>query len=324
MEIDGTHVENALNKSFKEGNGWPVYEHYKIVKEGGETFVVAPIGPVMEPVAERAIENGGRVTEYRFRDPIEDAKDIYAPLRCPELVVDLAYQADKPITPETVLRWAKHYGLLGLSNKSVIGEEGVEVQGGGRRDSVACFAKAADEVRTCLRAYEAVMIGEGPLDLEELGASLGPLPWDVVRPWGRHKSVERPWLFGVIARMVQRRLLEHCYPQLTTYTRGGNPSGRFALSLGFHNLLGAAWLQMARLLSAEEDSVRRCKLPDCRRVIHFEPSEPPPDPKLKDASGRFKAKVRGNYKTRSDIEFKDRGCKQKYHYRKKAGWSGYS
>ena len=38
----------------------------------------------------------------------------------------------------------------------------------------------------------------------------------------------------------------------------------------------------------------------------------------------LKKNARGKYKTRVDREFcKGRGCKQKYHYRKKAGWSGY-
>jgi hypothetical protein len=118
--------------------------------------------------------------------------------------------------------------------------------------------------------------------------------------------------------MVQARLNEHCYPQFTTYTAGGLAAGKFALSWGFKNLLGAIWLHMAWLLEAEGDRVRRCKLPGCLRVIHFEPGEPATDPGLK-------MNTRRKYKTRVDREFcKGRGCKQKYHYRKKAGWLDYS
>ena len=59
------------------------------------------------------------------------------------------------------------------------------------------------------------------------------------------------------------------------------------------------------------------KLPGCLRVIHFESAQPSADPGLK-------KNARGRYKTRVDREFcKYRGCKQKYHYRRKAGWSGY-
>ena len=53
-------------------------------------------------------------------------------------------------------------------------------------------------------------------------------------------------------------------------------------------------------------------------MIHFEPGHAPADPGLK-------KNARGKYKTRIDREFcKGRGCKQKYHYRKKAGWLVYN
>jgi hypothetical protein len=58
-------------------------------------------------------------------------------------------------------------------------------------------------------------------------------------------------------------------------------------------------------------------VPGCLRVIHFEPGAPAAHPGLK-------KNPRGKYKTRIDREFcKGRGCKQKYHYRRKAGWPGY-
>ncbi len=114
------------------------------------------------------------------------------------------------------------------------------------------------------------------------------------------------------------RLNDHCYPRFSTYTREGLATGKFALSWGFKNLLGAIWLHMASLLEAESERVKRCKLPGCLRVIHFESGVPA-------AEAGLRKNVRGKYKTRSDREFcKGRACKQKYHYRKKAGWSGYS
>ena len=129
---------------------------------------------------------------------------------------------------------------------------------------------------------------------------------------------ERSWLFHVIGEVIQRRLDEYCYPQLGLHAYGGVATSRFSLTWGFRGLIGALWLHMAWLLEAEGQRVKRCKLPGCLRVIHFDSGEPLADPGLK-------KNARGKYKTRSAREFcEGRGCKQKYHYRKKAGWLGYS
>jgi hypothetical protein len=198
------------------------------------------------------------------------------------------------------------------------------ISGYGCRESVSEFARAAAEVRTCLRTYEALRRPDN-LDLEKLSSEVGPLPADALRPWDRKHGHERAWLFGVLGRMIQTRLHEHCYPQFNIYTRGGYPTGRFVLSWGFHSLLGAIWLQMAWLLEAAESSVTFCKLPDCRRVITFELGKSADEiGTIKDAEGNFKRNARGKYKTRSDRVFcRDRGCKQNYHHRKKVGWHGY-
>jgi hypothetical protein len=240
-------------------------------------------------------------------------------------MVDLANLADGPITPQVVVGWADENGLLGCSWEEDVVEgedptgEKIRVQGDGRRDSVARFEEAAREVRACLRMYETAK-REGPVNLDELSMSLGPLPaafGDVLQPWKRHKTVERPWLYGVIGAMVQTRLREHCFPKLVTFTRSGNPSGRFGLGYGFKNLLGAIWLLMAQMLDSQ--NVKHCELPDCGRVINFMPGEPlPPD------APRGARKV---YKTRKDKKFCDsekRPCRQNYWYRKTAGWSGYT
>jgi hypothetical protein len=197
------------------------------------------------------------------------------------------------------------------------------VSGWGRRDNVARFAQAAAEIRVCVRIYEA-LTSPGDIDLGELSVPMRSLPWKEGGSQQHRKGEERSWLYGVVAYMVQARLNEYCYPKLTTYTRGGSPTGKFALSWGFKGLIGAIWLQMAWLLEAEGTRVRRCKLPDCLRVIEFKSGKPPPDEELRGFGGKFKTNVRGKYRTRSDTQFcKGRGCKQKYHYRKKAGWKGY-
>ena len=323
----------ALEKAVKEelrNSVWPVYEHYEIAEEDGEAFIVASVSPASfiqsEPMDEGVVQEdemeGWRWQKFAGRDPLEDRMTLYAPLKTPELVVDLAELAEKEITPEDVLGWAQVYGLLSSlpSDDTVSTYDGfvnLRVSGWGRRERVSRFAQAAGEVRTSLRIYEAVSADE-EVDLDKLSSATGPLPPEVLRPWDYREGEERSWLFRVLGRMVQARLNEHCYPQFTTYTIGGLAAGKFALSWGFKNLLGAIWLHMAWLLEAEGERVKRCKLPGCLRVIHFEPGEPHADP-------GFKKNVRGKYKTRTDREFcKGRGCKQKYHYRKNAGWKGYS
>ena len=174
----------------------------------------------------------------------------------------------------------------------LVGRE--RISGFGCRESVPSFAEAAKEIRTCLRAYEALR-GREDLDLAELSARTDLLPKEALRPWERKPGHERAHLFGVLGRMVQMRLSEHCYPQFNIYTRGGHPTGSYALTYGFHGLLGAIWIQMAWLLESEGRRVRFCKLPDCRRVVSFEPGE--------DLDADPDAEAHGKRKTRKDRVF---------------------
>lgn len=293
--------------------GWPVYEHYEIREESEEIFVVAPR---FEGFRKKA-EKGMLRRPFNLFDSKEDVKEWHAPLRTPDLLIDLAGFAERPITPEAVVLWARNYGLLACSRE----EDTLDgVSGFGRRESVARFEKAAGEVRACLRIYEA-LLKEEELDFKEVHPYTMSLPRDVVVESellkGKLHGEERPAFYGLVARMTQRSLLEHCYPQLTTFTRAGRPSGRFGLGYGFHSLLGAIWLQMASLLSSDA-APRRCRLPDCHRVIHFESGESHPDPPPGERH------VHGKHATRSDrVYCKNRPCKQKYNYRKQAGWPGY-
>lgn len=341
--LNTERFESAADKAVKEelrGAGWWVYEHYETREEGDEMFVVAPVSfdsffrP--EPIEERVIQGGemqGQMwRSYSGRSPQEDAIAIYAPLRTPELVLDLAELAEKKITPEVVRSWAQIYGLLGFPDDDIVrfddGFMKLQVKKMGRRDNVQRFAEAAGEIRGCLRIYEAVTADED-LALEELLVSYAILlPRKAFLPFGpieRRAGEERSWLIRVLGRLVQMRLEEYCYPMFGAQTRGGVATGRFALAWGFRGLIGALWLHMAWLLEAESERVRRCKLPGCLRVIHFEPGKSADElGSVKDADGKFRKNARGKYKTRGDIEFcKGRGHKQKYHYRKRAGWTGY-
>ena len=342
--LTAEQFESAANKAVKEelrGVGWWVYEHYETREEGDHTFVVAPVSfdtffrP--EPTEERAIQEDDRRSQmrrtYSGRSSQEDAITIYAPLMTPELILDLAELAEKKITPQVVRSWAQIYGLLGFPDDDIVTfDEGFikyKVKNMGRKDNVQRFAEAAGEIRGCLRIYEAITADED-LDFEELLASYATLlPRKAFLPFGaveRRAGEERSWLAHVLGRLAQMRLEEYCYPMFVAYTRGGVPAGRFALAWGFRGLIGALWVLMAWLLEAEGERVRRCKLPGCLRVIRFEPGKSAEElGSIKDADGTFRKNARGKYKTREDIEFcKGRGHKQKYHYRKKAGWIGYS
>jgi hypothetical protein len=327
------NITSDLEKAVKRDSPsrtWPVYRDYEAVvdDERGESFVVASFD-LFELVADEDAGHGQRVKTYRGREPEQAARKNYPPLSNPELVVNLANLADHPITPEAIVGWAEDYGLLASSREEdVLERPGLmdqeRISGFGCRESVSEFARAAAEVRTCLRTYEALRRPDD-LDLKKLSSEVGPLPEDALRPWNRERGHERAWLFGLLGRMIQMRLHEHCYPQFNIYTRGGYPTGTFALSWGFHSLLGAIWIQMAWLLE-NQDSVRFCRLHDCRRVITFELGKSADElGTIKDAEGNFKREARGEYKTRSDRVFcRDRACKQKYNYRKKAGWDEYT
>jgi hypothetical protein len=333
-DLNASHFEHAAKKAVKEelrGAGWPVYKDYEVVTEDGDAFVVAPVSHALffeaeprEVVVQEGVDKGSRWQRLAGRDPAKEAMTFYAPLGTPELVLELAELAEREITPRVVLEWAQVYGLLGFPDEDFVGtDEGfveLKVNGMGRRDRVQRFTEAAGEIRACLRIFEAVTSSED-VPLEELLSFATFLPRKAFVPFGpieRHAGKERSWLLRVIGRLIQMRLDEYCFPQFAVHTNGGIATGKFSLAWGFKGLIGALWLHMAWLLDAEGQRVKRCKLPGCLRVIHFDPGDPVADPGLK-------KNVRGKYKTRSDREFcKGRGCKQKYHYRKKAGWNGYS
>jgi hypothetical protein len=306
-------LAKAVNKE-SPSRTWPVHYDYDLVvdEESGESFVVATIR-LFELVQDEDVGHGQRVKTYRGREPEQAVLTDYDALRTPELAVELANLADNAITPEAVKGWAEVYGLLAPSSEPAILNAFPDITDFAFIESVSEFARAAREIRICLRTYGALRSDED-LDLGKLTSEVGPLPHDAKRPQELKQGHERAWLFGVLGRMIQTRLHEHCYPQFNIYTRGLYPTGRFALSLGFHNLLGAIWIQIAWLLESQ-GSVRFCRLPDCRRVITFEPGEP---------SYEISKPGRSKYKTRSDRVFcHDRWCKQNYHNRKKRGWPGY-
>ena len=98
---------------------------------------------------------GQRWQRLAGRGPIEDRMTLYAPLRAPELVIELAELAEKKIMPEDVLGWAQVYGLLGLPDEDKVstyhGCVTLRIKGAAQRESVGRFAEAAGEIKACLR-----------------------------------------------------------------------------------------------------------------------------------------------------------------------------
>lgn len=326
-------IEEVLTKAVKPEFRtvvWPVYGKYDIVEDEGEPFVVASISRdsffEADPYKTELVNEGKRtyLANYsRGRSPLRDALFFYLPLKASDLLVDLARVAETVITPEAVQEWANLYGLLAPPTEDTVKADDefmqYEVRNRGRRQSVRSFAEAALDVRACLRTYEAIT-ADTEIEREQLLAIARFLPSKAFLPYGpveQHIGKERSWMFRVIGRLVQMRLEQYCYPLFGARTRNGEATGTFALTWGFRGLIGAVWLHMAWLLEAENERVKRCKLNDCLRVITFEPGTPAQEPGLK-------KNARGKYKTRVDREFcKGRGCKQKYHFRKSAGWPGY-
>jgi hypothetical protein len=106
-------------------------------------------------------------------------------------------------------------------------------------------------------------------------------------------------VLAVVAGITRGVVAQECYP--TIYREGDE----YVRGWGFRSLLGAMYLQMQWLMTSEE--VRRCKGPNCFKIITFEPGEPYTGPGLE-------RNMRGKYKTRIDKEFCSTNCRVKWRY----------
>jgi len=132
-----------------------------------------------------------------------------------------------------------------------------------------------------LRLYEAATAEDGP-DVPKIRELLELDDNDT----GSAKEI-KGWALSEVARTVQRRLIGECSPRiygLKDYNFVQSPSG-------FGSLVGAMWLQMMYLMMAT-GKIKRCGGPGCDKVIYFDSSGPPDDPKIR---GRA---VRGTYKNK--------------------------
>lgn len=238
----------------------------------------------------------------------------YRPLAdTPALFLEFAELADEEITHEVWSAWVHRHGTLGLGHRNPKNATWLEdpsvCETGGPGESFVNFRREALRANWLLRLYEAAFSPEGSdidvdwfeqraAQLYEGGLSRMSLGLDTSDPdQARAKAVEK------LRRQVELRLME-CYPALYPSSQEDQP---FVQGWNFYSLLGAMYLQMAWLMTAKEDEVRRCKMPGCNRIITVEEPEPV-------VTGTKRNDRSAGYRTRRDKVFCSDKCKGKYHY----------
>jgi hypothetical protein len=176
---------------------------------------------------------------------------------------------------------------------------------GDSTDNLRRFAEEAEKANSVLRLYEIVTAPDGPrpLQLHELmnyvitrPAVIGKLRLKASTTLEELRDALLRWATDTVNEMVTHECYPVLYGQKDEYRQGW----------GFRSLLGAMYLQMMQLITTAGE-VRRCKGPDCWRIIAFEPGEPYAGP-------GFDKNVRGKYKTRIDKEFCSTNCRVKWRY----------
>jgi hypothetical protein len=219
-------------------------------------------GSIMRnPFVEKALFNltqdGFRKFEGELDKLLEEQKNAprsFYPLSSPGLFLEFAKLGGKEeITQDDVLEWVHCYGILGLDLAEHVGDVGPYPFLDGPIESVAAFAREAQEANLMKRTYEAALRLDSLEDqvvveaFRELQSMFG---------WSRYslpslpECREKAW--NAVITQVQRRLDKHC---VVRWRRAGNGLVEF---LEFKTLLGAMYLQFAWVLRSRAD-VRRCK-----------------------------------------------------------------
>ena len=124
---------------------------------------------------------------------------------------------------------------------------------GGESDTIWRFVIESFIAQRTLRLYEAATDPSG-VDVGTIRNLIGLTPFgDESPPFARRQALD------AVARVVEKMVTDLCHPTLRRKNDG------IAQGWGFKNLLGAMWLQMMWLTTA--DSGRRCQGPGCNRAI---------------------------------------------------------
>lgn len=195
------------------------------------------------------------------------------------------------------LRWAHRWGVLGLTQN----KDGYNSVRGGKADTVARFAKEAWEANAVLRLYEAATREAGP-DREAVaklleGADFGK---QRVSIWTSTAEAAKEKALMLCADITQEKVARYCYPALF---RKSNEN-HFTQGFGCVNLLGAIWMGMFWILW--DDQTRRCKNPECNRMIPYRPTPP--------RLGNERNHRGEGYATRSDRVYCGDSCANRHYY----------
>jgi hypothetical protein len=287
------------------GTAWPVFrdfevEHGKDALGHEDVFLYAPFRPLL-PQPGRALAFG----DFPQDDGL---KRLYAPLRdVPDLFLRFAGLARKgPLSRDeaqaVMQEWVTTYGVLGIEGVDLLKTPSRSAYRQGRRESLTAFAKAVREAAKCLELYEAANAPGGP--------DAGVL--DRYRVPGESLQQKREWALEVVGNIVGAHVQADCrfvlYRTVTEGKDGGAVARHeqetlgFEWGFGFVSLLGAMYLQMMLYMDGGGEG-RRCKRPDCYRLVTF-------DPPRRALEAGLKKGARGAYRTRRDKKFCSKACAQ--------------
>jgi hypothetical protein len=235
-------------------------------------------------------------------EPIEEHKNLF---------IDFSRLADEDRSSrarcnEIALEWTRKYGPLGTSRGYYRDRHLFKRHQASPHEYVDHFFEEVERAAAVLAFYEA------SLDRDE--GAIFPLlrrfPSWPINLFVSYSDSDLTDLYGgnlgfalyLVTYEVVRMVDAFAYPKLTLQPGPSRPSA-LTSGYGFHNLLGAMYLQMYWLVAAGEKHIARCR--NCGRLIRLTARAP-------DREGARKGR-----KPRKDTRFCGNACRQRYHQEKK-------
>jgi hypothetical protein len=302
--------EKAVNTEQRAGE-WLIHSggYDRDRTDDGALYVVARTGPY-------GMVNTDELIYYR---PLVDHPDLF--LKFARLKLDIPgtiywsesltgypfvfgeYDYMKLETERNVkvaLDWADGNGVLGLTSGEPPRRGGEPLRSGGspmggEEDKIWRFVVESYIAGRTLRLYEAATDPER-VDIDAIRGPVGLTPFG-----GESSEFARERALDVVARSVEKMVTSRCHPILRRKADG------IVQGWGFKDLLGAMWLQMMWLVSA--DSGRRCEGPECNKAIAIERPDPVKLAYTESYREDKKWLVPRKYATRSDKIYCSNSCK---------------
>jgi hypothetical protein len=274
MRYTGNHVrranEKTVNNELRAG-AWVLYGDYDLKRTASkQLYVVARTGPYGLVSMEEVIYNR----------PLVDHPDLFLQFARLKLEIPGSISWSESLSgypsifgeydygrlateknAEVAVEWARDNGALGLTSGRPPRRGGEPFRNGGdprggEGDTVWRFVVESYIASRTLRLYEAAT-NTNTVDVDAIRdlADLTPLG-------GESPEFARGQALDVVSRTVERMVTGRCHPILRRKEDG------IVQGWGFGDLLGAMWLQMMWLVSA--DSGRRCQRPGCNRAVTIE------------------------------------------------------